>query len=173
MADRHVVPVADGWHVEKDKAQRASAKVATRAEAVTRATEIISNDGGGRLVVHGSDGEVSETRTVEANAEDTAATAAKATASATATGAARTADAAAEKVGDTAEKVGQDTSTTAKKVAGQTRTAATKATDTAREGASQVAAEARKASRDGGRGAKSASSAGRGSSIPATVVAAE
>ncbi|MCO5605580.1 hypothetical protein L7F22_059763 [Adiantum nelumboides] len=64
MADRYVVPTEDGWQVQKKGAQRASAKAATQAEAVERATEIVSKDGGGKVVVHGTDGKVRETHTV-------------------------------------------------------------------------------------------------------------
>ena len=76
MPDRHVVPAESGWQVEKDGAKRASAKAPTQAQAVKRAVEIVANDGGGQVVVHGADGAVQETRTVEAGAEGTAATAA-------------------------------------------------------------------------------------------------
>ena len=50
MADRYVVPTEDGWQVQKKGAQRASAKAGTQAEAVERATEIVSNDGGGQPI---------------------------------------------------------------------------------------------------------------------------
>jgi hypothetical protein len=45
MSDRHVVPGQQGWLVEKDNAQRPSAKAAAPAEAVKRAAEIVANDG--------------------------------------------------------------------------------------------------------------------------------
>jgi hypothetical protein len=64
MTDRHVLPADQGWHVEKEHAQRPSAKTATQAEAITRATELVTNDGGGHVIIHGSDGTVAETRTI-------------------------------------------------------------------------------------------------------------
>jgi hypothetical protein len=73
MSDRHVVPVEDGWQVEKDHAQRASAKTATQAEAITRAAEIVANDGGGHVIIHGLDGRVRETRAVEHATSDVSA----------------------------------------------------------------------------------------------------
>lgn len=66
MTDRHVVPAGDGWRVEKEHAKRPSAKAATAAEAVSRATQIVSNEGGGRVVIHDRDGTVSENRDVTA-----------------------------------------------------------------------------------------------------------
>ena len=82
MADRHVKPVDDGWTVEKEDAQRPSARTSTQAEAITRAVEIIANDGGGNLVVYGTDGSVRERRSIDSDAD--AGTATKAAASATA-----------------------------------------------------------------------------------------
>jgi hypothetical protein len=86
MSDRHVVPAEDGWLVEKDNARRPSAKTATQAEAVKRAVEIVANDGGGQVVVHGTNGQVRETRTVEAGAEDVGVEATRATVAASAAG---------------------------------------------------------------------------------------
>jgi hypothetical protein len=104
MSDRHVVPAEDGWQVEKDHAQRPSAKTATQAEAVSRALEIVANDGGGEVVIHGTDGQVRETRTVEAGAQTTATEAAMATA---ATEARAAADRGLEVVEDTAGHAGE------------------------------------------------------------------
>ena len=87
MADRYVVPTEDGWQVQKKGAQRASAKAATQAEAVERATEIVTKDGGGKVVVHGTDGKVRETHTVNGSTDSAPAEAAKATAKANAEGA--------------------------------------------------------------------------------------
>ena len=66
MGDRHVVPGEKGWRVVKEGAQQASATTATQAEAVERAREIIANDGGGELVIHGQDGAIRESRTIAA-----------------------------------------------------------------------------------------------------------
>ena len=142
MADRHVKPVDDGWTVEKEDAQRPSARTSTQAEAITRAVEIIANDGGGNLVVYGTDGSVRERRSIDSDADGGTAT--KAVASATATGAGDTASKAAETTGKAADKIGADTRTTAKKVAGETGDSAAKAGETVKKGADKAAAEARK-----------------------------
>lgn len=119
MADRHVKPVDDGWTVEKEDARRPSARTSTQAEAITRAVEIIANDGGGNLVVHGTDGSVRERRSIEPDAD--AGTATKAAAGATATAVKDTASKAADTTGKAADSIGSDTRTTAKKVAGEIR----------------------------------------------------
>ncbi|MBP2366605.1 DUF2188 domain-containing protein [Pseudonocardia parietis] len=161
MADRHVKPVEDGWAVEKKDAQRPSARTTTQAEAITRAVEIIANGGGGNLVVYGTDGSVRERRTVEANADDTGGTAAKATASATGTAAKDTASKAADTAGSAAREVGSDARSTGKKVAGESHSAASGAAQTAGKGADAVAAEARRAA-DAGKDAKEAGKAAAG-----------
>ena len=117
MPDRHVVPAESGWQVEKDDAKRPSAKAPTQAEAVKRAVEIVANDGGGQVVVHGADGAVRETRTVEAGAEGTAATAAVTAATSAAKGAQATAGKAADTVADTAGKVTDEVAATGREIA--------------------------------------------------------
>ncbi|MDL5155232.1 DUF2188 domain-containing protein [Actinomycetospora termitidis] len=72
MADRHVRPSDDGWIVIKPAATRASSHAPTQAEAISRAVEIVANDGGGAVLVHDSAGEITETREVAAHARDTA-----------------------------------------------------------------------------------------------------
>src|SRR3954470_4520679 len=114
MADRYVVPTEDGWQVQKKGAQRASAKAATQAEAVERATEIVTNDGGGKVVVYGTDGKVRETHTVAAG-DDVAPETTKATAKATGQGAKQTAQAAGQGAAKSAGKVADDVASTAKK----------------------------------------------------------
>lgn len=116
MSDRHVVPAEAGWQVEKADAKRPSAKAPTQAEAIARAVEIVANDGGGQVVVHGTDGAVRETRTVAAGAEDTALQAAGTAVSAAAAGATATAGKAADAVGETADAVTDDARRTAGKV---------------------------------------------------------
>jgi hypothetical protein len=62
---RDVVPHADGtWAVTKPGSQRASATAATQAEAIQRGSEILRNDGGGELRIHGSDGQIRDKRTI-------------------------------------------------------------------------------------------------------------
>lgn len=117
MRDRHVVPAESGWQVEKENAKRPSAKAPTQAEAVKRAVEIVANDGGGRVVVHGADGAVRETRTVEAGAENTSAQAAVTAASSAAKGAQGTATEAAGSVATATEEVTDDVAGTGREVA--------------------------------------------------------
>jgi hypothetical protein len=63
--ERHVAPTGDGnWKVEKPGADRASAIVDTQAQAIDRARDILSNDGGGEIVIHGRDGKIRDSDTV-------------------------------------------------------------------------------------------------------------
>ena len=62
---RHVLPDPDGgWRVEKPGASRASAKADTQTEAIDRAREIVHNDGGGEILIHGRDGKIRAKDTV-------------------------------------------------------------------------------------------------------------
>jgi hypothetical protein len=64
-SDRHVVPNPDGgWDVVAPGAERASAHRGSQAEAIDRAREIISNAGGGELVIHGRDNVIRDSDTV-------------------------------------------------------------------------------------------------------------
>ncbi|PPF20856.1 DUF2188 domain-containing protein [Rathayibacter sp. AY1A7] len=63
--NRHVVPNPDGgWDVRASDAQRASAHLATQAEAIDRAREIVHNAGGGEVVTHGRDNRIRNSDTV-------------------------------------------------------------------------------------------------------------
>ena len=68
---RHVVhdPGSGEWRVVAPHAERASAVLPTQAEAIDRAREILSNAGGGELLVHGMNGRIREKDTVP-NAND-------------------------------------------------------------------------------------------------------
>ena len=62
---RHVVPdPKGGWTVKAPNAQRASAHTSTQAEAEQRAKEIVSNLGGGEVVIHRPDGRIRDSDTV-------------------------------------------------------------------------------------------------------------
>lgn len=62
---RHVVPnPKGGWDVRAPGAARASAHVATQAEAEARAKQILGNTGGGEAVIHGRDGRIRDSDTV-------------------------------------------------------------------------------------------------------------
>jgi hypothetical protein len=62
---RDVVQREDGtWAVHKPGAGRASATADTQAQAIQRGTEILSNDGGGELRIHGTNGQVRDQRTI-------------------------------------------------------------------------------------------------------------
>lgn len=63
--ERHVVPSpAGGWDVEKPGADRASAHLATQAQAINRAREILQAAGGGELVIHDERGRIRDSDTV-------------------------------------------------------------------------------------------------------------
>lgn len=65
-ADRHVVPNPDGgWDVKKPGSSRASAHADTQAEAQVRARQIIQNEGGGELIIHGKDGQIRAKDTID------------------------------------------------------------------------------------------------------------
>jgi hypothetical protein len=63
--ERHVVPDKEGgWAVKAPKAERASSRHATQAEAKARAKEILANEGGGEAVIHRPDGTIRDSDTV-------------------------------------------------------------------------------------------------------------
>ncbi|MEU5884120.1 DUF2188 domain-containing protein [Spirillospora sp. NPDC047279] len=64
MGDRHVLPHARGWQIAKSDKAQASEVHETQEEAIGRAREIIHNDGGGELVIHGEDGKIRDKRTI-------------------------------------------------------------------------------------------------------------
>lgn len=66
MGDRHVIPEGDQWKVINPDGVKATTHTDTQEEAVARAREIIRNDGGGELVVHGTDGQIRDKRTLTA-----------------------------------------------------------------------------------------------------------
>ena len=63
--NRHVVPNLDGgWDVKAPNSQRSSAHTRTQAEAEGRAKVIVSNLGGGEVVIHRPDGRIRDRDTV-------------------------------------------------------------------------------------------------------------
>ncbi|WP_332107473.1 DUF2188 domain-containing protein [Mycobacterium simiae] len=62
---REVVPNPDGgWDVKKPGASRASAHYDRQSDAVDRARQILGNDGGGELRIHGQDGKIRASDTI-------------------------------------------------------------------------------------------------------------
>lgn len=62
---RSVVPTPmGGWNVIKPGASRASAHLSTQKQAIDRARQIVSNDGGGEVRIHGRDGRIRDSDTV-------------------------------------------------------------------------------------------------------------
>lgn len=169
MSDRHVVPADTGWQVEKADAKRPSATAPTQVEAVTRAVEIVANDGGGEVVVHATDGTVRETRAVEAGAEDTTAKAVGTAAAAAATGAKATTGKAARAVSGTAGAVTKDARSSAKKARTNARRTAGSTADTAAATTGAVADEAAAAAN----GRKRPGSAARDAASRTTAAAGE
>lgn len=154
MPDRHVQPSAGEWTVTVPGEDEVTARTATEVEAIERAVGIVADHGGGEVVVHGTDGEVVETRHVDAGTTEISRIAAEIAEHAGVEGAIETVEAAlgdrdiqddgetggsrSSEPADTAEDVAREASTTAKKVAGHTRTAARRAGATAAAGGSGV-----------------------------------
>ena len=67
MAERrHVVPnPVKGFDVKAPGAERASSHHRTQGEAERRAKEIVSNRGGGEVIIHGRDGKIRDSDTVK------------------------------------------------------------------------------------------------------------
>jgi hypothetical protein len=62
---RDVVQRDDGtWAVTRPESQRASAVAPTQDAAIHRGSEILHNDGGGELRIHGRDGVIRDQRTI-------------------------------------------------------------------------------------------------------------
>lgn len=62
---RHVVANPDGgWDVKKPGSSRASVHTSTQQEAVTRARDIVRNEGGGEVRIHGRDGKIRDSDTI-------------------------------------------------------------------------------------------------------------
>ena len=65
-AKRHVVRDDERWAVKAPGADRASSRHDERDGALRRAREIVSNEGGGSVVVHREDGQIENVESVEA-----------------------------------------------------------------------------------------------------------
>ena len=63
---REVVPNSErgGWDVRAPNADRSSGHFDTQREAIDRAREILGNDGGGEVRIHGRDGQIRNSDTV-------------------------------------------------------------------------------------------------------------
>lgn len=62
---RHVVPNDNGgWDVKKPGSSRASAHTDTQAEAIDRAKDIVHNAGGREVRIHGRNGRIRDSDTV-------------------------------------------------------------------------------------------------------------
>ena len=59
----HVTSTGDGWQIKRTDASRASAKTATKAEAIKRAAEIATKNGNATVKIHKMDGRIQEERT--------------------------------------------------------------------------------------------------------------
>ncbi len=63
--NRHVVPnPKGGWDVKAPGAKASSSHHDTQAGAERRAKEIVGNEGGGEVVIHGRDGQIRDSDTV-------------------------------------------------------------------------------------------------------------
>ncbi len=64
-SNRHVVAnPKGGWDVKKPGSPRAGAHASAQAAAVTRAQEIVPNNSGGEVRIHGLDGRIRDSDTV-------------------------------------------------------------------------------------------------------------
>lgn len=62
---RHVVPNPNGgWDVKKPGSSRASKHTDTQKDAIDRAREIVHNQGGGEVRIHGRDGRIRDSDTI-------------------------------------------------------------------------------------------------------------
>ena len=63
--ERHVTPHPEGgWQITRPGAARAIARMATQAQGINRARELLRNDGGGELVIHRLDGRIRDSDTI-------------------------------------------------------------------------------------------------------------
>lgn len=64
-SNRHVVPNPEGgWDIKKPGASRSSGHEDTQVAAIRRAKEIVGNQGGGEVRIHGRDGKIRDSDTV-------------------------------------------------------------------------------------------------------------
>jgi len=62
---RHVVPnPKGGWDVKKPGSSQSIKHTDTQQQAVDRAREIVSNQGGGEVRIHGKDGRIRDSDTI-------------------------------------------------------------------------------------------------------------
>jgi hypothetical protein len=69
--DRYVQPNKErgGWDVVKEGHKQASAHTATKAEAIDRARQIVSNQGGGELRIKNERGQLIDSDTIKPGLE--------------------------------------------------------------------------------------------------------
>lgn len=64
-AARHVVPTGDGkWAVKAPGGKRASSVSGTKREALDKARQVVRNQGGGEVRIHGRDGRIQDSDTI-------------------------------------------------------------------------------------------------------------
>jgi hypothetical protein len=62
---RHVVPnPKGGWDIKKPGSARVSKHTETQKDAIDRAREIVRNQGGGEVRIHGKDGRIRDSDTI-------------------------------------------------------------------------------------------------------------
>jgi hypothetical protein len=62
---RHINPNPNGgWDVHRPGGMRSSGHFGTQREAIDRAREIIRNNGGGEVTIHGRDGKIRDSDSV-------------------------------------------------------------------------------------------------------------
>jgi hypothetical protein len=62
---RHVVPnPKGGWDIKKPGTSQAIVHTDTKDEAIARARQIVKNQGGGEVRIHGKDGRIQDSDTI-------------------------------------------------------------------------------------------------------------
>lgn len=73
VREAHVVPVSAGWAIAQPGADSISSVHSTQREAVEQARHLLSERGGGEVVVHGRDGRIISSDRVASGARQSAA----------------------------------------------------------------------------------------------------
>jgi hypothetical protein len=156
MPDRHVQPHGEEWTVTVPGDDQVTARTATEVEAVERAVNIVADHGGGQVVVHGTDGEVVETRHVDAGAStpEISRTAAEIAENAGVEGAVETVEEALSGSGRNGSSGGNGDSGSGEDLRGEVRAAVQDAGTAAQAGASEAADTAEDVAREASTTAK-------------------
>ncbi|MDP1760005.1 MAG: DUF2188 domain-containing protein [Candidatus Woesebacteria bacterium] len=65
MANQHIVPDDKGWAVHGAGNSKDTVHLNTQLQAIERARQILQNQGGGELVIHGANGKIRAKDTID------------------------------------------------------------------------------------------------------------